>query len=119
MILISVVPRYVHYCVLIAKALKTPYLDLYLMHAPYGFYEDSGDLFPVDENQMIRQSDVDFLDTWREMEKLVEKGLFSNMSVSCLNDGVPNHDLIFKRFGKKLGNFQLQCGPNSEDSRKL
>ena len=57
------------------KALKTDHIDLYLIHAPYGFAEDTAELFPCDENKSMIFSDIDFLETWQEMEKLVDKGV--------------------------------------------
>ena len=44
------------------------------MHAPYGFAEDTNDLFPCDENNVMRFTDVDFLETYHAMEKLVDEG---------------------------------------------
>ncbi|XP_025094412.1 aldose reductase-like [Pomacea canaliculata] len=48
------------------------YLDMYLMHFPMAFKERC-------ENEA---DDVDYLDTWREMEKLVDKGLVRSIGVS-------------------------------------
>lgn len=59
------------------------YIDLYLIHWPFGFKED-GELFPT-VNEKLQFSDVDYLDTWKEMEKLVEKGLAKNIGVSNFN----------------------------------
>ena len=55
------------------QALNTPYLDLYLMHLPVGFTEDTSDFFPHDEN-CTKCTEIDYLETWAAMEKLVEKG---------------------------------------------
>ena len=57
-----------------SQALNTPYIDLYLIHWPFGFAEDTSELQPVDENNETRLSNVDFLETWREMEELVRNG---------------------------------------------
>jgi len=67
------------------KALKTPYLDLFLIHAPYGFEEGTEELFPMGENNMMRCSEVDFVETWIEMEKLVKDGLVRSIGISNFN----------------------------------
>ncbi|XP_031618865.1 aldo-keto reductase family 1 member B1-like isoform X1 [Contarinia nasturtii] len=64
--------------------LGTPYLDLYLIHWPFAYKED-GDLFPKDENDKILFSDVDYVDTWKEMEKAVELGLVKSIGISNFN----------------------------------
>lgn len=45
------------------------YLDLWLMHWPMG-YEEGGDIFPRDDNGIMKTSDVDFIETWKAMEKV-------------------------------------------------
>lgn len=61
------------------------YVDLYLMHNPYAFQE-GGDLYPKDEHNEMIGSDVDFIDTWQEMEKLYTSGLVKNIGVSNFNE---------------------------------
>lgn len=61
------------------------YIDLYLMHNPYAFREGA-ELYPRDEHNEIIASDVDFLDTWQEMEKLYTSGLVKNIGVSNFNE---------------------------------
>lgn len=63
------------------KNLNTPYLDLYLVHWPIAHKEDQG-LFPVDDKGNILFSFVDFVDTWKELEKLVDDGLVKSIGIS-------------------------------------
>ncbi|KAI8371742.1 NADP-dependent oxidoreductase domain-containing protein [Radiomyces spectabilis] len=51
--------------------LQIGYIDLYLMHWPFGFPPDKGLVMPVDENGRAIVDDVDFVDTFKAMEKLV------------------------------------------------
>lgn len=67
------------------KNLGLEYVDLYLMHNPYAFREGT-DLYPRDENNEIIPSDVDFIDTWHEMEDLYTSGLAKNIGVSNFNE---------------------------------
>uniref|UniRef100_A0A8C4QFN8 alcohol dehydrogenase (NADP(+)) n=1 Tax=Eptatretus burgeri TaxID=7764 RepID=A0A8C4QFN8_EPTBU len=60
------------------------YLDLYLMHTPMGFQNVPGELFPR-KNNMILASNVDYIDTWKAMEKLVDEGLVKSIGVSNFN----------------------------------
>jgi aldehyde reductase len=66
------------------KHLKLKYLDLYLIHWPMGYKED-GPLFPTDANGKVQYSDVDYLDTWKSMEQLVEAGLTKSIGISNFN----------------------------------
>lgn len=63
------------------KNLNTPYLDLYLVHWPTAHKEDQG-MFPVDEQGNILFSNVDFVETWKAMEKLVDDGYVKSIGVS-------------------------------------
>lgn len=66
------------------KNLKTPYLDLYLIHWPFA-YKEEGELFPRDDKEQILFSSVDFLDTWKELEKAVDAGLLKSIGISNFN----------------------------------
>jgi len=64
--------------------LKLEYLDLFLVHWPMAFKED-GDLFPKNDKDEIIFSDVDYLDTWKQMEELVRVGLVKTIGLSNFN----------------------------------
>lgn len=62
------------------------YVDCYLMHWPYGYaYEGDDVMFPTDAKGEVILSDVDYVDTWKEMEKLVGLGLTKSIGVSNFN----------------------------------
>ena len=60
------------------KDLQLGYLDLYLIHWPIGL--KSGDNpFPKNEDGSMQYTDVHPLESWQEMEKLVDEGLVKSI----------------------------------------
>jgi len=62
------------------KDLDTPYVDLYLIHWPSAFVGGSGS-FPKKEGKM-QVADIDYLDTWKAMVKLVDTGKTKYVGIS-------------------------------------
>lgn len=61
------------------------YLDLYLIHWPMAYKGDERNLFPKDAAGEFIDGGVDYLDTYRAMEKLVDSGLTKSIGVSNFN----------------------------------
>lgn len=86
------------------------YIDLYLMHFPVGFkYENDVNQWPRNADGSRAIIDVDYLDTWKAMEKLVHLGLVKSIGVSNFNSEqiarLMNHATI-----KPVTN-QVECSP--------
>lgn len=90
------------------KDLKLSYVDLYLIHWPFA-YKEEGELFPNDSNGKIAFSSVDYLDTWRELEKLVDAGLTKSIGLSNFNKAQTQRVLDAARI-KPVVN-QIECHP--------
>ncbi|KAJ5534451.1 hypothetical protein N7527_000705 [Penicillium freii] len=64
--------------------LDVDYLDLYLMHWPCAFR--GGDKwFPLDENGIFELADIDYITTYKAMEKLLATGKVKAIGVSNFN----------------------------------
>lgn len=67
------------------KDLQVDYVDLYLIHWPMGFKDGSTEAFPKNENGKTIYSDVNYLETYRALEKLVKAGKIKSIGVSNFN----------------------------------
>lgn len=83
-------------------------MDLYLIHWPFA-YKEGGELFPRDEDEKIVFSPVDFIDTWKAMEELVDAGLAKSIGLSNFNRNQTARVLEAARI-KPVTN-QIECHP--------
>lgn len=66
--------------------LQTTYLDLLLIHWPFGYAEQTGkEPFPFDDNGKMRYSDIHYLETYSEMEELLKEGKVRHIGLSNFN----------------------------------
>ncbi|KAI9783864.1 MAG: hypothetical protein M1816_001165 [Peltula sp. TS41687] len=63
------------------KDLGMDYVDLYLMHWPLAF-ERGDNLFPKDQEGKIKKAEVDYLDTYKAMAKLLKTGKTKAIGIS-------------------------------------
>ncbi|XP_031633467.1 1,5-anhydro-D-fructose reductase-like [Contarinia nasturtii] len=88
------------------------YIDLYLMHFPVSF-EYHGDDIPWPKsgpnNEPNAINDIDYLDTWKEMEKLVDSGIVKSIGVSNFNS--EQVDRLCKEGRIKPVVNQVECSP--------
>ncbi|KAI9845943.1 MAG: hypothetical protein M1838_001492 [Thelocarpon superellum] len=63
------------------KDLDTDYVDLYLMHWPGAFAAGSA-LIPKDESGKVKTRDIDYVDTYKAMEKTLKHGKARAIGIS-------------------------------------
>ncbi|PNF29306.1 hypothetical protein B7P43_G08940 [Cryptotermes secundus] len=71
--------------------------------------QEDGDLMPTDSDGNIVLSDVDYLDTWRQMEKCVHLGLTRSIGLSNFNS--QQIDRVLANATIKPVNLQVECNP--------
>ncbi|XP_012283356.1 aldose reductase [Orussus abietinus] len=84
------------------------YLDLYLIHWPFAFKEGE-EIFPSDADGKTQSSDVDYVDTWKAMENVFEKGLAKNIGISNFNS--QQIDRLLSNCKVKPSTNQVECHP--------
>jgi len=76
-------------------ALGLEYLDLFLIHWPFGLKDSDTELFPENEDGTIAQNtEVDYTDTWKGMEDVKQKGLVKAIGIS--NFIIPQIERLLK-----------------------
>jgi aldehyde reductase len=94
------------------------YIDLYVMHFPLGFVHRSDeDLLPKDDAGNILNNDVDYVVTYRAMEKLVKLGLVKSLGVSNFNS--EQIARILENCEIKPVNNQVECSPNINQKKLI
>lgn len=100
--------RVIECCKLSLKNLGLEYLDLYLIHWPFGYKE--GDVFfPKDEENKFIISDIDYLETWEGMEDCVKLGLVR--SIGFCNFNIEQIQRVMKNCSIKPVMLQVECHP--------
>lgn len=102
--------------------LNTSYVDLYLIHTPlvHKYIKKTenltgddildADLFPVDADGNTLTAEVDYVDTWKAMEELVEAGKVHSIGVSNFNSQQLERLIKLAKI-KPVAN-QIECHPN-------
>ncbi|XP_073400548.1 aldo-keto reductase family 1 member A1 isoform X1 [Dendrobates tinctorius] len=90
------------------KDLQLDYLDLYLMHWPYAF-KRGDNIFPQNPDGSLQYDLTDYKDTWKAMEKLVDKGLTKAIGLSNFNKRQIEDILSFAAV--KPAVLQVECHP--------
>jgi len=91
------------------KDLGLDYIDLYLIHWPYAFRR--GDVpFPKNDDGSVEYDlDVDYVDTWVAMEKLVHAGIVKSIGLSNFNS--EQIERILEKGSVKPVVNQVECHP--------
>lgn len=108
--------RAVEGCQLSLKLLGLNYLDLFLMHWPFG-YKDGTDYFPRDAAGEIIDSDVDYIEVWKGMEDCVAKGLVRTIGVCNFNK--QQMARLYESATIKPAVLQVECHPYLNQSELL
>lgn len=90
------------------KLLKLDFLDLYLIHWPFAYAEGQGN-FPTDDDNKVKTIDVDYVETWKGMEKIKKEGLTKSIGVSNFNHEQINRILASCEIPPAMN--QVECHP--------
>lgn len=85
------------------------YIDLYLMHTPMSYEFVSWEPENPDAASVPRLTDIDYVETWRAMEKLLETGKVKSLGVSNFNSEQVAR--IVKECKVKPVTNQVECNP--------
>lgn len=103
-------------CQLSLKNLRLDYLDLYLIHWPFG-YKEGGEMFPKNEKGDFEYSDVDYLETWEALEECHSKGLIRN--IGCSNFNSEQLTRLLGAAKVKPTVLQVECHPYLNQSQLI
>lgn len=103
-------------CQTTLENLNLTYLDNYLIHWPMA-YKDGCELYPKDEQGKIIFSNVDYTDTWKAMEELVDDGLCLNIGLSNFNIQQIQRILNIARILPSV--LQIECHPYLNQSELM
>lgn len=95
-------------CLTTLRNLNLSYLDNYLIHWPIA-YKDGEELYPKDSHGAVQFSQVDYIDTWKSMETLVDEGLCHSIGLSNFNITQIKRVLDVARVTP--ANLQIECHP--------
>lgn len=98
-------------CLQSLTALKTDYIDLYLIHWPTAFDEQIQTLIPRydDDNAVIGSTHANLEDTWLAMVRLVDEGLCRGVGVCNFNIGQLERILRVSTYVPLV--MQFECHP--------
>ncbi|XP_035220281.1 aldo-keto reductase family 1 member A1-like isoform X2 [Stegodyphus dumicola] len=90
-------------------ALQTNYVDLYLVHTPISSMrsKDDDEYFVVKDDVFQADNNVDLVENWKAMEKLVDKGLTRAIGLSNYNS--EQVKLIYDAARIKPAMLQVEC----------
>nr|XP_039248207.1 aldo-keto reductase family 1 member B1-like [Styela clava] len=93
------------------RRLKLEYVDLYMLHWPFALqFTTEKDFFPVDDQGNAKlDEDIDYIEVYREIEKLQKKGLTKAIGLSSFNEY--QIDRIFKEVDIKPAVHQFEIHP--------
>jgi len=89
------------------------YLDLYLIHWPFGFKEGDN-VFPTGPNG-LEYSDYDYVDTWKAMEQVNKKGLAKSVGISNFNK--KQIERVLEKASVVPATNQVECHPYLNQSK--
>lgn len=65
--------------------LQLKYIDLILLHWPFAFKQTDATLFPTGADGKVEGEDIDYIEAYQALEKLVDQGLVRNIGISNFN----------------------------------
>uniref|UniRef100_A0A1I8Q3N3 NADP-dependent oxidoreductase domain-containing protein n=1 Tax=Stomoxys calcitrans TaxID=35570 RepID=A0A1I8Q3N3_STOCA len=66
--------------------LQLDYVDLYLIHTPFGAFFENGDIKRKENGEVVINPATDHIAVWKKMEEICEKGLAKSIGVSNFNE---------------------------------